>query len=450
MLRWLYHIPAVFAQPRMFLLVCVSLVGVLLFPADGRSASPHLEAELLFVRGSEAYARQSYDEARDYFSQAVRLSPDRADLFVALGQTQLALRQYREAEASFRRAHTLAPQRRDIYLLLGLAADRAGDYRQAQNYFRQAGRVVGVDLAPLGVSTEEVRLTPEDVRPKKFRQEFALGFHYDSNVELHTRPYYLSPGRKAPKYTDWAGILGDRTEYFPIIRENLNAGLRLQVYNNKHLYLESWDYLNLQGEALLNWRLGPITVHPSFRYDRTWYSSIPYATFYSYGLAVGWPETDYLTGEISYQASERHFWYPRGEEYEDSGWLHRLAVAQGIRLPGRGLMRLGLFYERDLAKGTFWSSQAVGTTLQGVFYLPWNITGWLEAEYKYTRFNQVDGWWGKRQRYNGIFLQLLCKKPLSDRFALWFGYGYANNRANIPEWQFQRSVFQVQLTANLF
>ena len=222
------------------------------------------------------------------------------------------------------------------------------------------------------------------------------------------------------------------------------------IYDNKHLYLESWDYTNIRVETLVNWRVASFVVSPFYKYDRTWYSAKPFSTFNTWGLTIDWPETSWLKGEIIYGARHKNFWYSRGDEYHQTGWDHRLDLCQGAFFPGYGLIRLGIFYDHDLAQGTLWASQTYGVTANGVAFLPWNLTGWLNFEYGYTYFANVDYWSQRRQQNNNYLLQLLLKKPLNEQFALWFGYGYANTRSNIPEWQYNRSLFQVQVTWNLY
>ncbi|MCX5889468.1 MAG: tetratricopeptide repeat protein [Deltaproteobacteria bacterium] len=461
------------------------LVVAIFFSATISRASSSLPAEMLYARGSQAYALGSYQEASDQLSQAAAIGPERADIRLALGLCYLALKKYQEALHSFQVAISLDSHIKDGLLYLGITKYCLGEYQQAEKYLRNAkeqdpekglisyylglceiqmnhpqqglkelqeGYHLSPEFASYFKPYEEILLTPVDVQIKKFRQEVAVGLNYDSNVELHTRPYYLAtPARKSPKYTDWGGILGDRTEYYPLIRDDFNLGLRFNGSDSGHLYLQSWDFLNLKGEAFINWRLGPFVFKPFFAYDRTWYGNgKPFSTFNIPGLTIDWPETSFLKGEATYRARDKNFWYSRGDEYHQSGWDHRIDLFQAFLLPARGIMRLGIFYDRDLAQGLFWASHLYGATANATVFLPWDLTGWLNFEYGQAHFDNTDEWSGRRQLNDNYCLQLLVKKPLNERLAFWFGYGYANTRANIPEWQFNRSLFQAQFTWNLY
>ncbi len=320
-----------------FSIASVSLFAVLFsFFATISQASSSLPAEMLYARGSQAYSVGNYQEASDHLSQAAGLAPERADISLALGLSYLSLKKYQEAHHSFQVALSLDSQIKDGLLYLGITKYCLGEYQQAEKYLRSAreqdpekglasyylglceiqtnhpqqglkelkeGYRLSPEFASYFKPYEEILLTPVDVRIKKFRQEFALGFNYDSNVEEHTRPYYLSPGRKAPKYTDWAGVLGARTEFYPLIGDDFNLGLRFNGSDSGHLNLQSWDFLNLKGEAFINWGLGPFIFKPFFAYDRTWYGNgKPFNTFNIPGLTIDWPEMSFLKGEVTYRA----------------------------------------------------------------------------------------------------------------------------------------------------
>ena len=248
-------------KPLLSIIFLFSLFFTLIFSASICRAANFLPTEMLYARGSEAYAHQNYQEASDYLSQAAALAPQRADIKAAQGMCYLALNDYQQAEACLQQALALDPTTKDIFLYLGIASYYLGNYQPALTYLQKAkefdpanglsnyyqglcdlqlhnpqkgleefreGYRLSPEFAPYFKPYEEYFLTPEDSRIKKLRQEFALGCNYDSNVELHTRPYYLALARKAPKYTDWAGVLGDRTDYYPFIADNLNFGFRGQ------------------------------------------------------------------------------------------------------------------------------------------------------------------------------------------------------------------------------
>ena len=68
---------------------------------------------------------------------------------------------------------------------------------------------------------------------------------------LTTLPWHGKPPNTPIGPVSWE--IG--TEYYPLIADNLNFGIRANLYDNKHLYLESWDYTNIRVETLINWRV---------------------------------------------------------------------------------------------------------------------------------------------------------------------------------------------------
>jgi len=460
------------------LIVCFLFIGFM-----GNSAWASLDAEILYARGSQEYLSGKYDEALKTLSQGAIIDSQHAGIQLAIGLCHLNLKEYQKAYWAFRTALYINPQITRGQLYLGISHYFLNEYKKARACFLEArkqepedglaayylglcelqlnnprkalqelqeGSRLSPDLAQFFQPHEQQSLIPTDVRIKKIRQEFLFGAHYDSNVELHTRPYYLSKGRKNPKYTDWAGVMTSKTEYYPIIRPNFNLGFRLNVYNNSHLYLESWNFANGRAEALMNWQLGPILLQPSYQFDYTLYGGQEYSTMYNYCLTVDWPETDWLRGELFYRSRNKQFHYGRGLQYIQHGWDHQVEFSQGLSLAGWGVVRLGVFFNRDLARGEFWASHTLGTSVNGVFFLPWKVTGWLSFEYGRKIFDNFDEW-SRRRQENDIFLgQLLLKRPITQDVAMWLGYGFANTRANIPEWQFSRSIVQMMVTWNLF
>jgi tetratricopeptide (TPR) repeat protein len=458
-------------------------ISLLFLSSFAQPASASLAGEILYGRGSSEYLAGQYEQARSTLAQAAHLEPQHSDIRLALGLTYLALQSYREAYQNLRAALSLDPAVKGGQLYLGICLYQLERYQEAKEALLQAREQdpkdgltrfylalanmqlahprqsllelrqaysLSPEYAGYFKALEQILLTPSDTRIKKLRQEFMTGFSYDNNVELHTKPYYLSPGRKAPKHKDWAFLLGSRTEYYPVVRNKFNVGLRLDGFYHHHLYLESWNFFDFRAQVLLNWQVGPILISPMTSYDYTDYAGDRYSTIHMHGLTVNWPETDYLKGELVYKARNKRFHYARGEEYSQHGWDHQISFFQGLYLPPWAIVRGGLFYNRDNADGVFWASETYGATLDGVVFLPWDLTWWFNFEYGHTSLQNVDGYWEKRRRDNSNRLQMLLKKPITPTLALWFGGGYHNVRSNIPEWQFSRILVQGMITWNLF
>lgn len=466
---------------RIFCRICLLITFFISF--IGTPALASIKAEVLLAQGSQQYLEGNFPEARELLAQAAVLAPQQAGIQLALGQCYLALNEYRKAYWAFRAALYVEPDIKGGRLYLGISQYLLKQYQPAMttltqarlqdpedgliryylglcalqlNRPKQAIRELaqGYRLSPEFASSfkpyEELASVPTDVRPKKIRQDFLIGFYRDSNADLQTDRFYLSPGRKGGSHIDWAGELGSRTEYYPILKPNFNLGFRLNIFYNHFTWLDVWNFCNARAETFLNFQAGPILLRPVYGIDYTLYAGQEYSTFYIYGLTIGWPETQWLRGELTYRARKKQFHYARGLEYLQHGWDHEIGFYQGLILPGIGVARLGAIFDRDLAKGVFEASRTIGGVLDGVIFLPWNLTGWSKLEVGYREYDNYDIYSQKRRRYKIYRLQLLLKKPLRPDLALWFGYGYVNNKSNIPEWQYGRSIFKLQLTWEVF
>ena len=455
----------------------------LLFYLLNRPVWGSFNAEFLHAQGSQQYLAGNYAQARETLAQAAHLAPEDAAIHLALGQCYLALKDYKNAYGACRTALNLDPDIKQGRLYLGISQYFLKQYQrsfdtlnlaraqdpedgliryylalcamqldrpqQAQQEFAQGYRL-SPEYAAHFQPYEKLALIPTDVRSKKFRQEFLLGMYYDSNADLHTDRFYLSIGRKGSSHVDWAGQLGSRTEFYPILKPNYNLGMRLNVFYNHFTWLDVWNFFNARAEAFCNVKAGPIVLQPIYAIDYTMYAGQEFSTFYTYGMTVGWPETDWLRGEMSYRARDKQFHYARGIEYLQHGWDHEVGFYQGLMLSKLGIVRLGVIYDRDLAEGVYEANRTIGGVLDGVIYLLWNVTWWSQFEVGYQEFDNQDAYSLKTRRNTIYRVQLLLKKPLWRDLSFWCGYGYTKVRCNIPEWQYDRSMVKFQLTWNLF
>lgn len=77
-------------------------------------------------------------KAIDAFRMAVKLEPDRADLWAELGASLYNQQEYAEAEAAYRKALMLKPDNADLYYSLGSILYMRDKYTDAETAFRKA------------------------------------------------------------------------------------------------------------------------------------------------------------------------------------------------------------------------------------------------------------------------------------------------------------------------
>ncbi|MBW1918571.1 MAG: tetratricopeptide repeat protein [Deltaproteobacteria bacterium] len=463
---------------------CLCLAYLFLFGLFRLPALASIAAENLFAQGTQAYLAENYAEARDLLAQAAVLDPQNAAIQQALGLCYLARQEYQDAYRAFRTALYLDPQIKRGRVYLGISQYFLGQYQQAQDTLtlaRQQDPNDGLTRYYLGLCAlqlgqpqraqqefshgyrlspeyannfkpyEKITLVPKDVRPQPFRLELLAGLEYDSNVALQAeRDLQPRAQRKKGSHVDWAGRLGGRLEYYPLLRPNYNLGLRLNTSYHQHTWLDNWNWFNTRADAFVNFKAGPILLQPLVGYDYTLYSAEEFTTFHIYGLTINWPETKWLVGELIYQAWNRQFHYGVGSEYKRNGWLHKIGLYQGILLPDIGIFRFGAAFERDLGRGLYVPARTVRGTINSVVFLPWNLSWWAILEYAHTDFDNYDENLQEKRRDNFYQVQLLLKKPLRSDLALWLGYGYNTQRSTQKGYQYDRHLFKVSLTYDFF
>ncbi len=97
------------------------------------------EAEKRFRQGKTLFDQSRYEEALVFLEQAVRLSQDKARIFILLAMTQAKLHNYRkEAEKNFIRATKLEPWNAEAFVGLGVLYRREGLHIKAKKQFERA------------------------------------------------------------------------------------------------------------------------------------------------------------------------------------------------------------------------------------------------------------------------------------------------------------------------
>jgi tetratricopeptide (TPR) repeat protein len=456
----------------------------LLSPFLGDTCLASIEAEILYTKGIQQYLNRDYGKARELLSQAAMLEPHNAAARHSLGLCYLALHEYEKARQSFRNALNVDPHIKDGHLYLGISQYFLRDYQRAFDTLSQArkqdpeegltryylalcavqldrpreaqealtaGYRLRPEMAEHFQALEEVALVPKDVRPKSFRLEFQAGGEYDSNVPLIAKQYlYHPPVRKEFHKVDWAGRVGTRLEYYPLLRSDVSLGLRWHTFYNQHFYFDNWNWFDNLVEALVTIKAGPFIVQPRVGYNYTLYGAERYSDFQLYGLTVDWAETTWLRGELTYRAINKHFYYGSGEEYFRDGWEQQVGFFQGIILRPIGVLRLGAVFERDLAQGKYIASKTYRGLLEGVVFLPWKMTGWAILEFAYVDFDNYVKWAEKSRLDHFYQVQLLVKKPLSPKWSFWLGFAHTINRSSLDGFRYKRTFVPFFISYSFF
>jgi tetratricopeptide (TPR) repeat protein len=104
----------------------------------GPAAAAEKEYVKLYKQGVEANKKGEFDEAIRYYSKAISLKPDSADLFYVRGRAYTEKDQLDKAISDFTRAIALKPAYAEAYNFRGATFIGKGKNRQAMADFKKA------------------------------------------------------------------------------------------------------------------------------------------------------------------------------------------------------------------------------------------------------------------------------------------------------------------------
>jgi lipoprotein NlpI len=120
------------------LLARVILCGIIFFGLCGPAAAAEKEYVKLYKQGVEANKKGEFDEAIRYYSKAISLKPDSADLFYVRGRAYTEKDQLDKAISDFTRTIALKPAYAEAYNFRGKAYIGKGDTHKAMADFKKA------------------------------------------------------------------------------------------------------------------------------------------------------------------------------------------------------------------------------------------------------------------------------------------------------------------------
>ena len=103
---------------------------------DAEDARAHFDRGIAWSRAG------AYEQALDAWRQALRLTPDLADVYIALGSVYMTLGCWQEAVRSYQKAILAAPHLLESYYGLGSAYGRLGEYGRAIEAYEQAFKLI--------------------------------------------------------------------------------------------------------------------------------------------------------------------------------------------------------------------------------------------------------------------------------------------------------------------
>lgn len=438
--------------------------------------------EIFLARGTKLYLDGNYRQAKEELSQGAAVDPDNAEIWFMLGSASFSLKEYSAALAEFTKAQTLAPAIPRGKLYLGAANYYLGNYAEADRWLKEAkadnpedGLVryylgllafqqdrprealaeldTGLRLAPqfaLGFKPYQEILAARPEARRNFDVSFATGLAYDDNVKVLPDKSTINPrgimqykGHKADMYVP----LLLRAEYRPLVKENTVLGLRYYNYANLNFYLDMFNIWDQLGEVYLKYRRGPFIFEPFYAFDYTLLGAGRFSQFQNAGLRLSIIETPYLVGDVVYLFQSRDFRYSiRDPNYYRDGYINQVGLFQTLSLASRGALRVGMFYERELAQGVNWTSHKYRFPVEVIYTLPYRVTAYGYFEYARTNASNVDTFAGVLRHDDYFEVDVQLRRPVTSYLDVILTYSHISQLSNISDFAYNRNIYQFMIS----
>jgi tetratricopeptide (TPR) repeat protein len=450
------------------------------FWAGGAFASQ--ESEILLARGNKYYLDGDYVKAQNELRKAAALDPTNPEIRMLLGVTYFASKDYTQAEVEFNEAVRLDPNVPRGKFYLGANDFYLGKYSEAERWLKEARAQNPQDaLVPYYLSLvsshqnrpEEAKtqlnsaslLSPEYLGPfqiyeqglagagryapdKEFNLGFYTGIEYDDNFKIlpdqvtlpYAGPY---PGGKG----SWRVPVVLEANYRPFRQDNWEAGLDYFFYSGNNFTIDNFNFLVNRADIYLKYTNGPFVVRPWYGVDVALKALERYSFSNNAGLASSWQWNSLTSTDLVYRFQNRSFRYPTAQSYNRSGFVNEVGIFQTFHFGNQAAWRVGGIFARELTQGVNWDNKNFSFITDTSINLPYRLNLWGFFEYSRYNFDNVDTFANVRQHQNYYQVSVQLRRPLTNFLDLVAGYTHVSQRSNIPDFTYDRNIYQLLLNA---
>ncbi|MGQ9920444.1 MAG: tetratricopeptide repeat protein [Desulfobacca sp.] len=458
------------------------LVGLFSVGAGATSGLASQEAELLLARGNKLYLDGDYGAAQRDLRQAATLDPGNPEIRVLLGLSYFVTEAYPEAEAEFAEAVRLDPTVPRGKLYLGVTAFYLGKFQQAERWLKEAHILNPKDPLVLYYLSliashrqlpqearqrfhEAVALGPEYQVPfqqyqrrlsrtqryspeKPFSVEFSTGIEYDDNFKILPDQINLPfNGRYPGAKGSWRVPIVLTVGYRPILQDQWVAGVDYSFYSGNNFTIDNFNFLTNRAELFARYRQGEFSLQPWYAIDVALKALERYSLFNSAGLTASWQHSELLNLDLIYQFQNRSFRYRVVPAYKRSGTLNEVGLFQTFLFGRRAAWRLGGLFGRELTEGVNWDNKSFSFLTDATVTLPYRLNFWACFQYSRLNFDNTDTFAGVRQHQNYYQVSLQLRHSLTSYLDVIAGYTHVSQRSNIPDFTYDRNIYQLLLAA---
>ena len=416
-----------------------------------------------------------YQEAMNYLNMAWKVDPDISELKYDLAYLHYKMSDYSKAAGLFAEIATEDPTHVLAHYHAGICFYEKRDYQRALDYFLAAAQrsptvktnsyyYAGVcyfetgraekavekfeyvrDHADSGLLRENslvwlkrIRTEKKDVRP--YSLYLKIGYHYDDNVPLEPLDDDL--------YTDeddYVTKVFFSGKYNFVDTKIYNIGAGYSHYQTWHNDLAEYDLIASMGNVYAKYRLQPFTFGLSYLPSYYWLDSDSYLRRHKIRPEVTWQCHEKLSTRLSYSYYDDE----RFDQDEKDGHTNEVFLDAYYSILGKkGYLFGGIGYEDRDARDANHEYGRLRTKLGIMLDIPWDLKVTLTGKYYDKQYDNTDTDFLKKREdseYRGS--ASISRKVFCDWLSVLAEYNFTKNNSNIDNFDYERNVIGLSLTA---
>lgn len=396
---------------------------------------------LAYDRAFLVYKNENFAEAAPLFAAVADTSADNVAAHYYAGISYYKMDDCAKAvgyfEAAGDKSPTLAANSR---YYAGICQEKLRNFSRAIQLFELVRDDPGAGELKANAERWITALEQRKKAEKPFRLFAKLGRRYDSNVRLEPADEDVFADE-----SDWGTLAWLSGRYEFSSGSDFRAGAEYSHYQIWYDDLNAYDFTGSLFRVYAGYSLDPLLFRINYMPTYYWADGDGYLRQHRIEPEISWRISNHLLARLVYDYQDNTYFEDDGK----SGHANEIQAELHMAiLDGNGRIYSGIGYEDRTATRRDeyydqWSLKA-GVVLK----LPWELDAGLSGEYEARNHDAADEIYGVVREDDRYTLSAQLSRPV---FWPWLGilgeYRYVNNVSTINDYEYQRHVFSLSMTA---
>jgi tetratricopeptide (TPR) repeat protein len=387
------------------------------------------------------YKQGNYLDAITLFRDTAKKEPSNVLAIYYAGMSLFKEQQYREALDYLLSASELSPSvKANGYYYAGICYKEMGDLDKALEKMTYARDNTKSQSLMESASNWIFAINKQKRETTPYSLYFRLGYQFDDNVQLDPVDQDLYTNE------DDSLAVGYLSGRYDILDESdLTMGVGYSHYQTMHNDLDTYDLMGSAVDLYATYKSGPFTY--GFRYIPTyyWLDSDSYLRSHQLRPEIAWEVNRNLTARFSYRYYQNTYFQDSNKD-SDTNEIY----ADIFRNLGKedAYVNAALAYEINTADHPDEDFTQIKLKAAVSYPLPQDFTVLLLGKYYDQSYDNVDSYYGVTRKDAKYNLTLTLSHPIFfDWMSVAGTYSYTNNDSNINDYQYERTVVGLSLSA---